>query len=230
MNIKNYLEENGIYEENKKIEEFFEKDEIKNILNSKITNFITNSSNSYYELDKKLNIFLFWEEKYFEKFERKNIINLEIHIITEKNFWNFSIIKKHNNFIEYLYSLIFFIIFWFSAYSFFLKWDYKSMVFFIFIIIFISILDFKNKKLSIKSKNFNFDKKFIIYSDNKNLNISEEIQEKIFELEKNIKIFSKITFLENKVIITTKSNSSFDLKKKILNNYIIFKKCEKIFE
>lgn len=288
MNIKNYLEKNWIYEENKKIEEFFEKDKIKDILKNKssfnilwlilatffvvIMAIIIIFFKEYYEILKYIIIIIFtliWlsyssktletRKKLFEKFEfeNRNWYNyfkeiyipkkgrydktenfLNIFIKTNKIFWDFWV--KREKFLYLKYFLIFLIfspILAFAIMMIIFVEEIKTKLFLAFfflviiwVFIFVLVNHFKSKS---KTWNPNFDKKFTIISNFGNSKISSEIQEKLLELDKIIKTDFEIIFSWNQIILKIDLKSdyfTFGLEKKLLRNYILFKKCEKIFE
>lgn len=287
MNIKNYLEKNWIYEENKKIEEFFEKDKIKDILKNKssfnilwlilatffvvIMAIIIIFFKEYYEILKYIIIIIFtliWlsyssktletRKKLFEKFEfeNRNWYNyfkeiyipkkgrydktenfLNIFIKTNKIFWDFWV--KREKFLYLKYFLIFLIlspILAFAIMMIIFVEEIKTKLFLAFfflviiwVFIFVLVNHFKSKS---KTWNPNFDKKFTIISNFGNSKISSEIQEKLLELDKIIKTDFEIIFSWNQIILKINlfSDIPLSLEKKLLRNYILFKKCEKIFE
>lgn len=287
MNIKNYLEKNWIYEENKKIEEFFEKDKIKDILKNKssfnilwlilatffvvIMAIIIIFFKEYYEILKYIIIIIFtliWlsyssktletRKKLFEKFEfeNRNWYNyfkeiyipkkgrydktenfLNIFIKTNKIFWDFWV--KREKFLYLKYFLIFLIlspILAFAIMMIIFVEEIKTKLFLAFfflviiwVFIFVLVNHFKSKS---KTWNSNFDKKFTIISNFGNSKISSEIQEKLLELDEIIKTDFEIIFSWNQIILKINlfSDIPLSLEKKLLRNYILFKKCEKIFE
>lgn len=287
MNIKNYLEKNWIYEENKKIEEFFEKDKIKDILKNKssfnilwlilatffvvIMAIIIIFFKEYYEILKYIIIIIFtliWlsyssktletRKKLFEKFEfeNRNWYNyfkeiyipkkgrydktenfLNIFIKTNKIFWYFWV--KREKFLYLKYFLIFLIlspILAFAIMMIIFVEEIKTKLFLAFfflviiwVFIFVLVNHFKSKS---KTWNSNFDKKFTIISNFGNSKISSEIQEKLLELDEIIKTDFEIIFSWNQIILKINlfSDIPLSLEKKLLRNYILFKKCEKIFE
>lgn len=286
MNIKNYLEKNWIYE-NEKFFEFFEKDKIKDILKNKssfnilwlilatffvvIMAIIIIFFKEYYEILKYIIIIIFtliWlsyssktletRKKLFEKFEfeNRNWYNyfkeiyipkkgrydktenfLNIFIKTNKIFWGFWV--KREKFLYLKYFLIFLIlspILAFAIMMIIFVEEIKTKLFLAFfflviiwVFIFVLVNHFKSKS---KTWNPNFDKKFTIISNFGNSKISSEIQEKLLELDKIIKTDFEIIFSWDEISIKINlfSDIPLSLEKKLLRNYILFKKCEKIFE
>lgn len=286
MNIKNYLEKNWIYE-NEKFFEFFEKDKIKDILKNKssfnilwlilatffvvIMAIIIIFFKEYYEILKYIIIIIFtliWlsyssktletRKKLFEKFEfeNRNWYNyfkeiyipkkgrydktenfLNIFIKINKIFWDFWV--KREKFLYLKYFLIFLIfspILAFAIMMIIFVEEIKTKLFLAFfflviiwVFIFVLVNHFKSKS---KTWNPNFDKKFTIISNFGNSKISSEIQEKLLELDKIIKTDFEIIFSWDEISIKINlfSDIPLSLEKKLLRNYILFKKCEKIFE
>lgn len=284
--IKNYLEKNWIYE-NENFFEFFEKDEIKDILKNKssfnnlwlilatffivIMVIIIIFFKEYYEILKYIIIIIFtliWlsyssktletRKKLFEKFEfeNRNWYNyfkeiyipkkgrydktenfLNIFIKTNKIFWDFWV--KREKFLYLKYFLIFLIlspILAFAIMMIIFVEEIKTKLFLAFfflviiwVFIFVLVNHFKSKS---KTWNPNFDKKFTIISNFGNSKISSEIQEKLLELDKIIKTDFEIIFSWDEISIKINlfSDIPLSLEKKLLRNYILFKKCEKIFE
>lgn len=124
-------------------------------------------------------------------------------------------------------ALDFFIIIFIISYN-----DVWVRIFLSFLSFIISLSFFYSLKeyLKYKSKTWNkeFDKKFVIKPITK---ISTELQEKILEINKIIKNdFTMSFYWENIYIRTILIYFTFNIKKELLINYIIFKKCEKVFE
>lgn len=201
--------------------------------------------NVYENLKNQDNTKIFYENKnifketlYYKKSTKnyKKINYLEIFLnFKDKNFWNFKILKKFlKNYIIFfilLFSIIwllFFIIFNFNNFE---TSELIIYIIFLFLILYSLYFTFFEKN-KISSWNENFNKKFMIISEDKNIFIQKEIQKKILELDKIIKTDFEIIFSWNQIILKINlfSDIPLSLEKKLLRNYILFKKCEKIFE
>lgn len=181
----------------------------------------------------------FFNEIYYYK-NKSKINYLQIFLETEENFWNFEVKKFSLKIIKFFYFFILWsFLFWFFKILFYdlENLNFKSLLILIFFISIFShtlwFMYFQRNKNEIETWNEKFNKKFKIFSENKDFILEKRIKRKILELEKTIKKDFSINFSWNTIIIKIDLSYdyfTFSLEKKLLRNYILFKKCEKIFE